>query len=113
MGYDLAGRASGPYQRPAQDVPQHPSGSCPHTAGYGQPAPYQPPAAYDPREQYTRPGRSAQYDQGAQPGRERAGHYASFAEQDASYTRPRPPGAPYTPQDETDPLNIKAVNTGY
>ena len=76
------------------------------------PAPYQPPVAHDPRDQYTRPGA---YDRAAQFERERAEHHASFAEQDASYTQPRPPAArgPYNPQDETDPLNISAVNTGY
>ncbi|HTT55352.1 MAG TPA: hypothetical protein VMH35_28510 [Streptosporangiaceae bacterium] len=116
MGYDMVDRASGRYQRPAQDVPQYPSGSYPQqTADDGQAGPYQPPVAYDPREQYTRPGQYPQYDRDAQFGRERAEHYASFAEQDASYTRLRPPAAraPYAPQDETDPLNIRAVNTGY
>ena len=41
-------------------------------------------------------------------------HYASFAEQDAAYTRPRPPGArdQFSPQDDTDPLNIVPLNTG-
>jgi hypothetical protein len=68
--------------------------------------------AHDPRDQYTRPG---DYDRATQFDRERAEHYASFAEQDASYTRPRPPAARghYDPQDETDPLNTSAVNTGY
>jgi hypothetical protein len=68
--------------------------------------------AYDPRDQYARPGA---YDRAAQFDRERAEHYASFAEQDASYTRPRPPAARgyYNPQDETDPLNTSAANPGY
>jgi preprotein translocase subunit SecG len=45
---------------------------------------------------------------------QRAEHYASFAEQDAAYTRPRPPGAreQFSPQDDTDPLNIAPLNTG-
>ena len=120
MGYDMAPRPSRPYAGPPaqpQDDPRYRSGPYPQapTPGYGQSGPYQPPVAYDPRDQYTRPGA---YDQAAQferEQRERAEHYASFAEQDASYTRPRPAAAQehYNPQDETDPLNISAVNTGY
>ena len=55
--------------------------------------------------QYSRPD----YDQP-----QRAEHYASFADQDAAYTRPRPPGArdQFSPQDETDPLNIVPLNIG-
>jgi hypothetical protein len=58
-----------------------------------------------PSGQYSRPD----YDQP-----QRAEHYASFAEQDAAYTRPRPPGArdQFSPQDETDPLNIVPLNIG-
>jgi hypothetical protein len=112
MGYDMP--PSQPYGRPAQADPRYGSGPYqPPPPGYGQPGPYQqPPMQPDPRDQYTRPGA---YDRAAHFDRERAAHYASFAEQDASYTRPRPPGAhdPYNPQDETDPLNIPAVNPGY
>ena len=45
---------------------------------------------------------------------QRAEHDVSFAEQDADYTRPRPPGArdQFGPQDDTDPLNIVPLNTG-
>ena len=59
----------------------------------GQPGPYAPP-------------------DGGQP--QRAEHYASFAEQDAAYTRPRPPGArdQFSPQDDTDPLDIVPLNIG-
>jgi hypothetical protein len=43
-----------------------------------------------------------------------AGYDASFAAQDAAYTRPRPPGGRdrFSPQDDTDPLNIVPPNTG-
>ena len=115
MGYDMAPPARRPNPGPPpQADPHYGSGAYqPPPAGYAQPGPYQPPpAAYDPRDQYTRPGG---YDRAAQFERERADHYASFAEQDASYTQPRPPAARghYNPQDETDPLNTSAVNTGY
>jgi hypothetical protein len=123
MGYDMAPPPSRPYAGPPpQADPRYGSGPYQQPpAGYGQPASYggqpgpyqQPPAAaYDPRDQYTRPGT---YDRAAEFERERVEHYASFAEQDASYTQPRPPAARghYNPQDETDPLNISAVNTGY
>jgi DMSO/TMAO reductase YedYZ heme-binding membrane subunit len=115
MGYDMAPPARRPYAGPPpQADPRYGSGPYQQPpAGYAQPGPYQqPPAAYDPRDQYTRPGA---YDEAAQFERERADHYNSFAEQDASYTQPRPPAARghYNPQDETDPLNISAVNTGY
>ncbi len=45
---------------------------------------------------------------------QRAERHVSFAEQDAAYTRPRPPGArdQFSPQDDTDPLNIVPLNTG-
>jgi hypothetical protein len=118
MGYDMAPPRPGrPYPGPPpqpQDDPRYWSGPYPQAPapGYGPSGPYQPPAAYDPRDQYTR---TAAYDRSAQFERERAEHYASFAEQDESYTRPRPPATRghYNPQDETDPLNISAVNTGY
>lgn len=114
MGYDMAPPASRPYPGPpAQADPRYGSGPYqPPPAGYGQYQQQPPPVAYDPRDQYTRPGA---YDRAAQFERERAEHYASFAEQDASYTRPRSPAArqPYNPQDVTDPLNNPAVNTGY
>ncbi|HEY9241223.1 MAG TPA: hypothetical protein VIP48_04530, partial [Streptosporangiaceae bacterium] len=114
MGYDMAPpRPSRPYGGPPPDE-RYRSGGYPQAPapGYGQSGPYQPPVAYDPRDQYTRPGAS---DRAAQFERERAEHYASFAEQDASYTRPRSPRArqPYNPHDVTDPLNSSAVNTGY
>ena len=114
MSYDMAAPPpSRPYPGPPQADPRYGSGPYPPAPGYGQAAPrYQAPVAHDPRDQYTRPGA---YDRAAQFDRERAEHYASFAEQDASYTRPRPPAARghYDPQDETDPLNTSAVNTGY
>jgi hypothetical protein len=114
MGYDMAAPPpSRPYPGPPQADSRYGSGPYPPAPGYGQAAPrYQAPVAHDPRDQYTRPGA---YDRAAQFDRERAEHYASFAEQDASYTRPRPPAARghYDPQDETDPLNTSAVNTGY
>ena len=117
MGYDMPPPASRPYPGPPpQADPRYNSGQYQQQPppGYGQYQPQPPPQqpVYDPRDQYTRPGA---YDRAAQFEQERAEHYASFAEQDASYTRPRPPGArqPYNPQDVTDPLNSSAVNTGY
>jgi hypothetical protein len=114
MGYDMAGPPpSRPHSGPPQPDPQYRSGPYLQALGYTQPGvTHQPPVAHDPRDQYTRPGA---YDRAAQFERERVEHYASFAEQDATYTRPRPPAArgPYNPQDETDPLNTSAVNTGY
>jgi len=67
-------------------------------------------AAPDPGAQYDR---AAHLERSAQFERDRAAHYASFAEQDASYTRPRPPGlhGDYGPQDDTDPLDIVPLNT--
>jgi hypothetical protein len=95
------------YAAPAQYGP--PSGYA-APGQYGPPsgpapAQYGPPGGYD---EAAHQGRSAQFDQ------DRAVHYASFADQDASYTRPRPPAARdhFDPQDETDPLNIVALNTG-
>jgi hypothetical protein len=74
---------------------------------------YEEPAQYD---QYQRgpAGRSGQYSRPDPDPQERAAHYASFAEQDGNYTRPRPPGAhdQFSPQDETDPLNIVPLNIG-
>jgi hypothetical protein len=77
---------------------------------------------YQRDEQYQRgPGGPAgQSGPASQYGRpdydlpQRAEHYASFAEQDAAYTRPRPPGTrdQFGPQDDTDPLNIVPLNTG-
>ncbi len=113
MGYDMAAPPpSRPHPGPPPGDPRHGYRAYPAGPGYGPSAGYQPPMAHDPRDQYTRPGA---YDRGAEFERERAEHYASFAEQDASYTQPRPPAARrhYNPQDETDPLNISAVNTGY
>ncbi len=77
---------------------------------------YEEPVEYD---QYQRgpggpPGPSRQYSRPDPDPHERAAHYATFADQDASYTRPRPPGArdQFGPQDETDPLNVAPLNTG-
>jgi preprotein translocase subunit SecG len=82
----------------------------------GQPGQYQAPGHYEERMQYDSydqypPG---QYGRPGSDPRERAEHYASFADQDATYTRPRPPGArdQFSPQDETDPLNIVPLNIG-
>jgi len=94
-------------------------------AGYergGQPGQSQAPRLYEERMQYDSydqypagaGGRPGQYGRPDSDPRERAGHYASFADQDATYTRPRPPGArdQFSPQDETDPLNIVPLNIG-
>jgi hypothetical protein len=114
MGYDMTPPPSRPYPGPPPADPRYGSGPYQQPpAGYGQQQPPQqpPPVAHDPRDQYTRPGA---YDRATQFERERVDHYASFAEQDATYTRPRSPRArqPYNPQDVTDPLN-RSVNTGY
>ena len=90
--------------------------------GQYQPGQYQPPGPYGERMEYDSydqyppgpGGRPAQYGRPGSDPRERAEHYASFADQDATYTRPRPPGAhdQFSPQDETDPLNIVPLNIG-
>ena len=88
----------------------------------GQPGQYQAPRQYEERMHYDSydlyppgpGGRPGQYGRPDSDPRERAEHYASFAEQDATYTRPRPPGAgdEFGAQDETDPLNIVPLNIG-
>jgi hypothetical protein len=109
-----------------QSAQYQPSQYQPHQnqppAGYergGHPGQYQAPARYEEPQQYDvfqpRPaGRSGQYSRPDSDPQERAAHYATFAEQDATYTRPRPAGArdQFSPQDETDPLNIVPLNTG-
>jgi preprotein translocase subunit SecG len=87
-----------------------------------QSAQHQPPTRYEepvPYGQYQQgpgvpAGRDDQYGRPDSSPQERAAHYATFAEQDASYTRPRPPAARdhFSPQDETDPLNIVPLNIG-
>jgi preprotein translocase subunit SecG len=108
----------------------------PHPVQYQQSAGYEPgpqsqyetPMRYEEPMQYDQYRRDDPYQRGpggpaGQPGQysrpdydqpQRAEHYASFAEQDAAYTRPRPPGArdQFSPQDETDPLNIVPLNIG-
>ncbi len=119
--YDEPG-PSGGYRQPAGPGQYGPSSGYAAPAQYGPssghaapaqygpssgsaPAQYGPPGGYDEAAHY---GRLAQFDQ------DRATHYASFAEQDASYTRPRPAAARdhFDPQDETDPLNIVTLNPG-
>jgi hypothetical protein len=80
---------------------------------------YEEPSQYD---QYQRDdpyqrgpgGPAGRYSRPDYDEPQRGGPYASFAEQDAAYTRPRPPGArdQFSPQDETDPLNIVPLNIG-
>ena len=74
---------------------------------------HEEPMQYD-RYQRGPDGRSGQFGRPNSDPRERAAHYASFAEQDATFTRPRPAGArdQFSPQDETDPLNIVPLNIG-
>ena len=123
--YPQARYEQGQYQETQYPQAQHQQAGYRPAAAYergGQPGQYQAPRQYEERMQYD------SYDQyppgaGGRPGpygrpdsdpRERAEHYASFADQDATYTRPRPPGArdQFSPQDETDPLNIVPLNIG-
>jgi len=114
---------SAPYQQAQPEPGQYQQYEPP--AGFergGQPGPYQTPRRYEESMHYGQyqPGQGAPAGGSGQDGRpdsdprERAAHYATFAEQDATYTRPRPPGArdDFGPQDETDPLNIAPLNTG-
>jgi hypothetical protein len=115
---------SGAYERP------HPAQGQP-SAGYEPQGQYETPMRYEEPMHYDQYQRDDQYQRGpgspaSQPGPagqygrpdydlpQRAEQYASFAEQDAAYTRPRPPGArdQFGPQDDTDPLNIVPLNTG-
>ena len=123
--YHSAQYQSGPY-RPAQPQPdQYQSAQYQLPPGYerdGQPGQYQAPMRYEEPMQYDQyqrgpggpPGPSRQSSRPHPDPDERAAHYATFADQDASYTRPRPPGGrdQFGPQDETDPLNIAPLNTG-
>jgi DMSO/TMAO reductase YedYZ heme-binding membrane subunit len=88
-----------------QAGPYRPAGDCGPPGHYARPAGWAQRAPYD---QAAHADRSAQFE------RDRAAHHASFADQDASYTRPRPPGARdhFGPQDDTEPLNIVPLNTG-
>jgi preprotein translocase subunit SecG len=105
----------GGYQ-PAQYQPQQ------YQQAQHQSAQYQPPMRYEEPIQYGQyqqgpgipAGRPDQYGRPDSDPQEREAHYATFAEQDASYTRPRPPAARdhFSPQDETDPLNIVPLNIG-
>jgi DMSO/TMAO reductase YedYZ heme-binding membrane subunit len=106
------------YAAPAQySAPSGYAAPAEHSAPSGYAAPqYGPPSAPAPA-QYGPPGgyeEAAHYGRPAQSEQDRAAHYASFADQDASYTRPRPPGARdhFDPQDETDPLDIVTLNNG-
>jgi preprotein translocase subunit SecG len=128
--YDSAQYQSGPYhpappQRDQYQSAQYQSAQYQLPPGYerdGQPGQYQAPMRYEEPveyDQYQRgpggpPDPSRQYRRPDPDPHERAAHYATFADQDASYTRPRPPGArdQFGPQDETDPLNVAPLNTG-
>ena len=128
--YQSAPYQSAPYQsdsfQPAQHQrDQYQSAQHQPPAGYergGQPGQYQAPMRYEEPMQYDQyqrgpggpAGPSGQYSRPDPDPQERAAHYATFADQDASYTRPRPSGArdQFSPQDETDPLNIAPLNIG-
>ena len=108
----------------------------PHPAQYQQSAGYEPQGQYETPMRYEEPIQYDQYQRddhyqrdeyqrgpASPPGQygrpdydlpQRAEHYASFADQDAAYTRPRPPGTrdQFGPQDDTDPLNIVPLNIG-
>jgi Ferric reductase like transmembrane component len=107
-----------PYADPAAQYGRRPYADPRDQAGrYGPATPYGPPgdpaepAGWDQRGSYDQ---AAHAERSAQFERDRAAHNASFADQDASYTRPRAPGARdrFGPQDDTDPLNIVPPNTG-
>jgi hypothetical protein len=133
--------AYGQEDDPGQPMPRQPERSGayerPDPAGYQPSAGYQPQGQYETPARYEEPLQYGQYpgdhhDQrepagqsgpAGRPGRygrpdygqpQRAEDDASFAEQDAAYTRPRPPGSRdrFSPQDDTDPLNIVPPNTG-
>jgi hypothetical protein len=103
----------------------------PHPAQYQQPGGYEPQGQYETPMRYDEYQHDDQYQRGPGGPGGRAGqsgpygrpdydlpqrseHHASFAGQDAAYTRPRPPGArdQLSPQDDTDPLNIVPLNIG-
>ena len=115
----------GQYQETQYQETQYQQAGYQPPAAYergGQPGQYQAPGQYEDRMQYDSydqyppgpGGRPGQYGRPDSDPRERADHYASFADQDATYTRPRPPGArdQFSPQDETDPLNVVPLNSG-
>ena len=130
--YDALDLAARQYEQPPTDPRDRYAPYADPAAQYGRPAyadPRDQAGRYGPASPYGPPGYPAQpagwdqpvsYDQAAyaersaQFERDRAAHNASFADQDASYTRPRSPGARgrYGPQDDTDPLNIVPLNTG-
>jgi len=130
--YDALDLAARQYEQPPTDPRDRYAPYADPAAQYGRPAyadPRDQAGRYGPASPYGPPGYPAQpagwdqpvsYDQAAyaersaQFERDRAAHNASFADQDASYTRPRPPGARdrFGPQDDTDPLNIVPLNTG-
>jgi hypothetical protein len=99
------------YGRPAYADPRDQAGQYGPASPYGPPGYPAQPAGWDQRGSYDQ---AAHAERSAQFERDRAAHNASFADQDASYTRPRPPGARdrFGPQDDTDPLNIVPLNTG-
>lgn len=91
--------------RPGYAGPRDQAGRSGPAGDYRRPSRHARPAPYD---------QAAHAERSAQFARDRAAHYASFADQDASYTRPRPSGARdhFGPQDDTDPLNIVPLDTG-
>jgi len=99
------------YGRPAYADPRDQAGRYGPASPYGPPGYPAQPAGWDQPVSYDQ---AAYAERSAQFERDRAAHNASFADQDASYTRPRPPGARdrFGPQDDTDPLNIVPLNTG-
>ena len=99
------------YGRPAYADPRDQAGPYSPASPYGPPGYPAQPAGWDQRGS---DDRAAHAERSAQFERDRAAHNASFADQDASYTRPRPPGARdrFGPHDDTDPLNIVPLNTG-
>jgi hypothetical protein len=127
--YDALDLAARQYEQPPPDPRDRYAPYADPAAQYGRSAyadprdmagPYSPygppgypaqPAGWDQRGPYDQ---AAHAERSAQFERDRAAHNASFADQDASYTRPRSPGARgrYGPQDDTDPLNIVPLNTG-
>ena len=132
--YDALDLAARQYeQRPQPPAPQAPYAHYADPADqHGQPS-YADPrdqagyygraGEYGPSGHYAQPGqwgrrapdeRAAHAERSARFERDQAAHHASFADQDASYTRPRRPGARdyFGPQDDTDPLNILPLDGG-
>jgi hypothetical protein len=120
-----ADHPSAPFERPRFDAPADyaplgPGRTWPPAGYYGVPG-YPGPGYYQPDVRPGSPGAHRPPAGAGGTGRhtapyqpDRAAPYPSFADQDAAYTRPRPPGGPdpYAPQDDTDPMGFAPLDTG-